>query len=276
MNKTTLWTSFLLASAIAITGCGSNDKADAGTVVGAKSIVLSLDQFPVASEDTGRGTYIARYAVHAVDANGKPQSRLPIEVALVNKQNPTGYSGAIHKTEPVTFTADYVNFAAAGVKPGDTLIIIPTTHSREELSYVGNWKITEVTSGLTLGLDTVYNLVNAGLLTYVVGSERSVEGYLAHVQRPDDSNVSRKVPEVEKGLSFFDVVFDKTLVDSGRCVWVGVHLAGNRTGTAQCVYPLVPKPVDPEDTNTTSSCSGSSCPSGSSTCSGSSCPSSTK
>jgi hypothetical protein len=279
MNKTTLWTSLLLASAIAITGCGSNDKTDAGSVVGAKNIVLSLDQYPVANIETGRGTHIARYAVHAVDASGKPQSRLPISVSLVNKVHPTGYSGAIHKTEPVTFTADNVNFAAMGVKPGDTLIIIPTTYGSEELSYVGDWKITEVSDKLTLGQNKVYNLASAGLLTYVVGDERSFDGYLAHVQRPDDSNQSSKVPDIEKGLTFFDIAFDKTLADSGRCVWVGVHLEGSRTGTARCVFPYAPEPVDPEDSNSTSggsSCSGSSCSSTSSTCSsGGTCPNST-
>ena len=280
MNKTTLWTSLLLASAIAITGCGSNDKTDAGSVVGAKNIVLSLEQYPIASANTGVGI-ISRYAVHAVDANGKPQSRLSIDVALVNTNIISGYAGAIHKTEPVTFTADNVNFAAMGVKPGDTLIIVPTINAQEELNYVGNWKITDVSDKLTLGLDPVYNLTDAGFLRYVVGNERGIDGSLAHIQFPDDSNQSSQVPEIEKGLTYFDIAFDQTIVESGRCVWVGVHLAGNRTGIAQCVFPRAPEPVDPEDSNSTSggsSCSGSSCSSSStsSTCSsGGTCPNST-
>jgi len=248
MKRKTLWMSLFVAAAISLTGCGSNDKSDPGSLPGETNIVLSLDPVPIASADTGRGTYIARYTVHAIDGNGKPRSRLPISVAIVNKITATGYTGAIHTTEPVTFTDPSTNFAAMGARPGDTLIILPITYGEEELSYVGNWAITEVTDKLTLGMDSVYNLVNADRLTYLVGNERSEDGYLAHVQRPDDRNVSSTVPETEKGLTFFDIVFDKQL--AGRCVYVGVHLSGSRTGTAKCVQ--VPTKESPDDNLTTS------------------------
>jgi len=264
MKKTILWISLLLGSAIAITGCGSNDKADPGSMPGSSNIVLSLDPNPIAAEDTGRGTYIARYAVHAIDANGNPKSRLPISVAIVNKMEPTGYGGAIHTTEPVTFTEYNTNFAAMGIRPGDTLIIIPTTYGEEELSYVGNWTVTEASDKLTLGADIVYNLVNADRLTYLVGNERSSDGYLAHIQRPDDSNVSSKVPDVEKGLTFFDIVFDKQL--AGRCVHVGVHLSGSRTGTAKCVHVPTSASTGTSDGETSSSSSSTPC-TGSTPCS---------
>ena len=232
------------------TGCGSNSKSDGGVPVADKSLTLSLLETSL-SGSTGRGTYIVRYAVHAVDQSGKPHSNLPLRVSVVNAASSKcyfrGYHGTISTTEPTTFSEYNVDFTRTGTKVGDALIILPTP-DRQESTYLGDWKVTKVKNNLELGAEPAYNLETMDELAYVVGDGQCLYGGRitnVHVQSPDDMNSTRKISERDKGLTYFDVVYDKKL--SGKGIYIGVHVTGMRSGTAR-LFTL----PSASDTNSTS------------------------
>ncbi len=247
--KKTFLTGIVLGTVLLFTGCGSDSKPDGNVPVADQSLTLSLLE-TVYAGNTGNGTYIARFAVHAVDQSGNPHSNLPLRVSLVNAADSKcyyrGYHGTISTTEPTTFSDYNVDFSKTGTKVGDALIILPTT-DRQESTYLGDWKVTKVGANLELGAEPVYNLETMDELSYVVGDEKCLyRGQITnvHAQAPDDSNSTKKTSETDKGLTYFDVVFDESL--AGQGVFIGVHVTGMRAGTGGLV--ILPSSVD---TNTT-------------------------
>jgi len=234
--KKTFLTGIVFGTVILFTGCGSNNKPDGSVPVSEQSMTLSLLQTSYAGA-TGKGTYIVRYAVHAVDQSGKPHSKLPIRVSVINAADSKCYYrgslGTISTTEPITFSGYNVDFSKTGTKAGDALVILPT-QDRQESTYLGDWKVTKVGANLELGAEPVYNLETMDELEYVVGDENCFyrgEMTNVHAQAPDDTNSSTgKTSEIDKGLTYFDVVYDQTLV--GKGVYIGVHVKGMRSGTA--------------------------------------------
>jgi len=245
--KKTFLTGIVLGTALLFTGCGSDNKPDGSVPVSEQSMTLSLLQTSYAG-NTGNGTYIARYAVHAVDQSGKPHSKLPIRVSVINAADSKcyyrGFHGTISTTEPITFSDYNVDFSKTGTKAGDALIILPIT-DRQESTYLGDWKVTKVGANLELGAEPVYNLETMDELAYVVGDENCLYGGKmtnVHVQAPDDTNSTTS--ELDKGLTYFDVVYDQTL--AGKGVYIGVHVSGMRAGTGRLV--LLPASIDSNST----------------------------
>lgn len=234
--KKTFLSGIVLGTALLFTGCGSDSKSDGNVPVADQTLTLSLLE-TVYGANTGNGTYIVRYAVHAVDQSGNPHSNLPLRFSLVNAADSKcyykGYHGTISTTEPTTFSDYNVDFSKTGTKVGDALIVLPTT-DRQESTYLGDWKVTKVGANLELGAEPVYNLETMDELTYVVGDEKCLyRGQVTnvHAQVPDDSNSTGTPSELDKGLTYFDVVYDQTL--AGRGVYIGAHVSGMRSGTGR-------------------------------------------
>lgn len=230
------WVAILL-----LFGCGSDSKVDG---IGTKDLTLSLVLTDYVYS-TGRGTNIARFAVHAVDESGKYHSNLPIRVSLVNVADSTcfvqGYHGTLHTTDPRTFSDYTLDFSKTSAKPGDTLIILPTL-SRQGSSYLGDWKIGKVGNNLELTPEPAYNVETTDELAYVIGDEKCL--FLGrwftnvHVQSPEDAVPPGKTLEADKGLTYFDVVYDDILI--GNWIAIGVHIEGVRAGTSGLFVLPVP------------------------------------
>lgn len=199
---------------------------------------------PLSSVSTGKGTHIAHFAVHTLDQNGNPRSNLPIKVALINAAARECYFegnyGELRTTNPLSFADPNVNFTTQKIKLNDTLIVLPTA-PRQDSSYLGNWKITNIGNVLEFAHDLAYNVETTDLLHYVVGNEKCLlnDIKVAHVQYPDN-NSSTDTSE-DKGLSYFDVVYDDALgMPGNNMVYIGVHVDKIRFGTGALIYlPLV-------------------------------------
>ena len=235
--KKLFFTAIAVSAVFLFTGCGSDNKSNGDVPVVDQSLTLSLLDTSLVGE-TERGTYIARYAVHAVDQSGNPHSKLPLRVSLINAADPScyvsGYHGIINTTDPTTFSDYNVNFAYAGTKVGDSLVILPTTY-RQESVYLGDWKVTKVGANIELAKEPAYNLEMMDELAYVVGNDKCFyRGKITnvHAQAPDKKeNTEKSSDELDKGLTYFDVVYDREL--AGKNIYIGVHITGMRAGTAR-------------------------------------------
>jgi len=216
-------------------GCGSNSKPDSNErLSGESSLALSI-VYESTSYDEGSGKMIGHYHVHIIDDKGDPVSHAPLTYSLVNGvkiingQKLQYKTGTILDTKPIMFQDSKVNFAQAGVVPGDLLIVVPK-EGRVNKTYLGDWKIDGVGKDLKLR-DKAYGLQKTDGLTYIIGTEERLLGNrefaVAHIQK--QSNTTD-----DKGFSGFDIVFDPVL--AGHTATVGVHTTeGPRAGGAKVI-----------------------------------------
>ncbi len=231
MKRKIIYSLYAACVALIVTGC--NTSSSTGNVPPSQTTWSMSIVTPSIATDTGKGTDIIHIAVHTLDENGQPLSNLPIKVALVNGAARSCYyegsSGQIRTTAPLSFVDPNENLAALNIAANDTLIVLPTA-PRQGSSYLGDWKITKTGSALEFGQDIAYNVETTDQLHYVIGNEKCLLGRIkvAHVQFPNDNNSSES-PE-DKGLSYFDIVYDKDL--EGKAVAIGVHVDKIRQGAA--------------------------------------------
>jgi len=254
MKKIILSSLFTAASLFLLTACGSNTKLDGGDLPPSQrglSLSISCAQYGGTDGADGEaGTTsgdtmptIAKKAicvVHTVDGNGEPVSGVTYDPSVVvNVKALSGCVGNILSTEPITFVDTNVNFTSLGVEPNDKLIIFPSCTTTDP-SYLGNWKIREV-SGTTLTLDNIaYNLETTEGVSYVVGDETAYGSYgsgSAHIEFPRE----QPIEDEAKGEFVFYVVYDPSLI--GKSIYIGASTSGNRAGAAVAY-------VIPDDTTT--------------------------
>ena len=251
MKKTILSTLFVSLSLLLITACGSNTKPDGGALSSSESgTSLSISCYEDNGEytdgedpengETSSGIISkAICVVHTVDGNGEPISGVTYTPSVVVNVKAASMgkdgTGNILTTEPIGFTDNTVNFSVENVQANDKLIIFPS-NGKNDSSYLGNWKVREV-SGTTLTLDNIaYNLETTEGLRYVIGNETAYGSYgsgSAHIEYPRN----QPIEDDEKGVFVFYVVYDPAL--SGAEIYIGASTSGNRVGAA--VAYIIPK-----------------------------------
>ena len=241
-----VWLYSLVMTLFIFSGCGSDNKTniDAVTASEDKLIMSISDPYDPKTED---GTVTATFSVVTVNAAGNPVSGLNLikRIVVGGKINVSG-TGQIYNDSNKKIFTDYMHdFIANKVVSGDTLLVFPMPN-RMDPSYVGDWKITAVKDAhtLELGADVAYNLEAMDELSYIIGSNSAiirdsrgtpvpVSAYIQNpVKQPGESSGSRP-SNAEKGTTKFEVVYPEAL--GGHPVCIGVHVSGNRSGTARCV-----------------------------------------
>lgn len=237
-KKTIIYSISVLITSILFTGCGSDSKANGSEIArgtSALSIVYS------STSESNSGKMVGHYRVHAVDDNGKPISGLKLKMSLINgvkqirNKKLQRATGDILTTAPISFHDNGVSFSQTDIEVGDTLIILPSA-GKTDVSYLGDWTVSEIGSDLFFKEDS-YHLESTQNLTYIVGNEERLLGgnngnrgivSVAHIQ-----DVNNTFTTDEKGFTFFDVVFDPVL--AGHTVTVGVHTEGSRLGISKVI-----------------------------------------
>jgi len=230
MKKTLFYGSVLL-SVLLLSGCGSDDKAD-GTVVTDGEASMSILQEGILELDVERGC-VKAYVVHAVDGDGNPIQGLNVNANVIVNAKVARSTGTIQTTAPISFSDAGVSFSAAGVVPGDKLIVLPTT-TRHHTSYIGDWDIYKVDGDRVELTGTAYNLETTDQLSYVVGNEAAyVSNYGMAVAHVEKSDLNGTTTTDNDGYAYFDVVYDPILGELGYQVTVGAHSGdGYRMGAA--------------------------------------------
>jgi len=242
MTKTIINSLSVATALFFITACGSNTKPDGGDLPPSQSgVSLSISCYQDDGEgdttDPAAGTTTPTIGsksicvVHTVDGNGEPVSGITYDVSAIANVKARSFgngTGNILTTEPITFTDNSVNFTVEGVQPNDKLIIFPSPTTTDP-SYLGNWKVREV-SGTTLTLNGIaYNLETTEELRYVVGNETAYGSFgsgSVHIEFPD---VQPNEDEA-KGVFIFYLVYDPALI--GAEIYIGASTSGNRAGAA--------------------------------------------
>ena len=246
MKKIILNSFWVSISLLLMTACGSNTKPDGGDLSPSQSgTSLSISCYAGGGEssdggetvDTGTSTGtirgIATCVVHTIDGDGQPISGVtytPSVVVNVKASSLHIGSGNILSTEPITFTDNTINFSVAKVQVNDKLIILPNPSAgTTDPSYLGNWKVREV-SGSTLTLDSIaYNLETTEDLRYVVGNETLYGDFgsgSVHIEFPRE----QPIEDNAKGVFVFYLVYDPALANIP--VYIGASTSGNRAGAA--------------------------------------------
>ena len=247
MKKNIIYSLVCVSTAVLITACGSNDKADgsAGTNIDASMSILMEG---IVRLDKTRGCE-KLFVVHAVDGNGNPIPNLNVDASIIINNKASGDSvGMLQTTEPITFLDNRYNFNTENVVPGDRVIILPTL-DRHDATYTGDWNIHEVQGSSLMLWNAAYNLETTDKLSYIVGNDSIyVPGYgtaVAHVEKDDTNGTTGTNSD---GYAYFKVVYDLSLI--GYPMAVGAHTSTDyRIGAA--IIGKLPDCVSSVDTNTT-------------------------
>jgi len=217
-----------------LSGCGSNSKADSPLVGGeGEASTLSI-VYENTECDAARGI-VSHYHIHAVDLKSNlPIENIPLSFSLINgvkeiNGNKVQYgSGILYASgNKYSFRDDTVNFATTNVSEGDNLIIFPS-RGRSDISYIGGWGITDISTNLSLAGEYLNIPSEVNSLTYIIGNEERLLGgeyggigelATAHIEIVDNETD-------ENGYVQFDVVYDFAL--AGHTVSIEAH--GNDRG----------------------------------------------
>ena len=206
------------------------------------------------------------YAVHAVNEDAQaPIAGMPIKMILINgikELNSTKVqygNGNFKDTNPITFTDDSVDYLAnyynsEKVQKNDNLIILPSK-GRVNPSYLGGWKINNVTSH-ELTLDGYFdNLTTEYYLNYIIGNEKRLLGrniVLAEVRSIDMEAITD-----ENGMAYFKVAFDPELaLHTVTLAAYAVTPQNERVGISRIVSLRVENSVVPKQTMTVNNIGG--------------------
>jgi len=206
------------------------------------------------------------YAVHAINEDSQaPVAGMPIKMILVNgikelNSKKVQYENGVFKdTNPVTFIDDSIDYLenhydSEKVQKNDNLIILPSK-GKVDSSYLGGWKIDNVTSH-ELTLNGYFdNLTTESDLNYIIGNEKrllSRDIVVAEVRTIDMEAITD-----ENGMAYFKVVFDPELaLHTVTLAAYAVTPQNERVGISRIVSLRVEDKVVPKQTMTINNIGG--------------------
>ena len=239
------------AIALIFNACGTNSKADGGSVgANGSDIRASISCYYMIDAESGPEKFVYHCYVHTVDSNSDPVNDLTYTISVITNIKASNNNGTILTTDPITFSDDRQTFVQSGIQSDDTLIIVPS-EGKTDPSYLGNWQISSVNSNTNLSLkERAFNLETTEGLSYYIGNETRYDlggAANAHIEYSADNNTTLSTIS-DEGKFYFRVHFDHRLADTG--IILGAYSGENRIGTASFHTLIVEEPEEVEEETT--------------------------